>query len=309
VNAANTMMPARPNSVGASLHLLVTDSGLGGLAICAELERRLRLGGTGGSVRLTYVNAWPEGGGYNSLPDVATRVRVFDRALQAMERYAPDRLLIACNTLSILYPETRFSRAAGMPVDGIVDAGVELFAQALEAEPDASLVILGTKTTVESGVHLDRLIERGVDSRRIASIACHGLATAIEIDPFGVAVGDLLESHLAPLATTALPGRILFAGLCCSHYGYVAGRIVEALQRRSGRPARTLDPNARFVDRFAPVPEATTADGADTEISVEVISKVELSEVGRRSVSQLIMPVSAATARALLGYTHAPDLF
>ena len=63
-------------------HLVVTDSGLGGLSICAALERRLRAEGRR-SVRLTYVNAWPfEGRGYNDLPDLRARAEVFDRALR-----------------------------------------------------------------------------------------------------------------------------------------------------------------------------------------------------------------------------------
>ena len=40
--------------------VVITDSGLGGLLVCADLERRLRETAGDGSVRLVYVNAWPD---------------------------------------------------------------------------------------------------------------------------------------------------------------------------------------------------------------------------------------------------------
>jgi hypothetical protein len=40
-----------------------------------------------------------------------------------------------------------------------------------------------------------------------------------------------------------------------------------------------------------------------------VISKVTLAERTRHGVARLVEPVSPATARALLNYTHVPDLF
>jgi hypothetical protein len=63
-------------------HVVITDSGLGGLSVCAALERGLRLAAEPRGVRLTYVNAWPyEDRGYNDLPDEEARARVFDSAL------------------------------------------------------------------------------------------------------------------------------------------------------------------------------------------------------------------------------------
>ena len=43
------------------------------------------------------------------------------------------------------------------------------------------------------------------------------------------------------------PGSLVFAGLCCTHYGYVASRISAELAGVLGRPVRTLDPNVRMV--------------------------------------------------------------
>ena len=315
-------------------HLVVTDSGLGGLSICAALERRLRLEGLG-RTRITYVNAWPfEGRGYNDLPDLAARAAVFDRALDRMAAWSPGRILIACNTLSIIYPHTAFSRAAAVQVDGILDAGVGLFADSLTAEPSAGLILLGTKTTIESGVHAGALVERGVDPHRIRAVHCHGLAGAIERDPDSAAVADLIAA-CAGRVRAADPGGVpLYAGLCCTHYGYVSDRLCAALGAAVGRPVQALDPNARMVTDLALEPLAPREPGQPTglppdlpprldaqartpgqpssaggAVFVEVVSKVTLEPTACQAIARLVAPVSPATAHALLSYAHVPDLF
>lgn len=289
------------------VYLVITDSGLGGLSICAGLAKRLE--GRAAGARLRYVNAWPEETrGYNDLPDMSSRAAVFDRALASMTAPLPDRLLIACNTLSIVYGHTTFSRAPAVPVDGIIDAGVALFAEALSADPRASIVLLGTRATMASDVHRDRLAARGIDPARVSGVPCHGLATAIERDVHGQRVGELIAACAADVARARPAGDTILAGLCCTHYGYVADRIGLALEAALGRPVRPLDPNARMVDAV----EAALMDGGAHDsgsVVVEVVSKVTLDERTRTLISALVAPVSPATAQALLSYTHAPDLF
>ncbi len=175
--------PAALDRTPGATTVAITDSGLGGLLICAGLERRLREV-PGGPVRLVYVNAWPEAGrGYNDLPDLAARAAVFDRALAAIAALGPSRLLIACNTLSVVYEATAFRRAPAVPVTGILDEGAALFAEALARDPGSRLALFGTRTTVASGEHVRRMAARGADPARIVAEACHGLAGAIDKDP------------------------------------------------------------------------------------------------------------------------------
>lgn len=297
------------------MRIVVTDSGLGGLAICAFLERRLRLSRLQSPARLTYVNAWPdEGCGYNDLPDMASRAATFDRALARMAAMAPDVILIACNTLSIVYPHTAFSQTPACRVEGIVDAGVDLFAEALAREPGASIVLLGTRTTIESGVHRDRLARRGVDTKRIAAVACPGLATAIERAVDGPGVQAFIDACASDAGGTAIGGATaggapVFAGLCCTHFGYVARRVEEGLTAALGRQVVALDPNARMVDdlRWPAAAEAAADERADVYVSV--VSKVRLDAAARASIARLVDDLSPATASALAGYTHDPGLF
>ena len=289
--------------------LVVTDSGLGGLSICAALERRLRQEGSG-RVRITYVNAWPfEGRGYNDLPDIAARAAIFDRALALMASWSPARILIACNTLSIIYAHTAFRRSEPVPVDGIIDAGVSLFADAMTNEPSAGLILLGTKTTIESGVHTGALVEAGVDPHRMRAVHCHGLAGAIERDPDSEEVAGLIGSCAAKVRAADPGGVPLYAGLCCTHYGYVSDRICNALGAALGRPVQALDPNARMVDDLEFGPAEGRPGVPAGSVSVGVVSKVTLSDAARRAIARLVSPVSPATAQALLSYSLVPDLF
>jgi glutamate racemase len=285
------------------VHLVITDSGLGGLSICAAIEK------AGGHARLTYVNAWPEAGaGYNDLPDMAARARVFDRALDAIRAMRPDLILIACNTLSIVYEHTAFRTAGAVPVQGIVDGGVELFREALTAGPAGTLVLIGTRTTIDSGVHHTRLVERDIDAARIGAASCHGLATAIERGPDSDTTAELIQTCASRAAAAAPPGDPLFVGLACTHYGLVADRIAAALTAHAERNVVPLDPNARMVEDVVARVAASPPD-AGAAPRVEVISKVELPEAQREVVARFLEPVSPTTAAALRDYSHVPDLF
>jgi len=302
------------------MHIVVTDSGLGGLSICASLERRLRGLPAPAGTRLTYVNAWPdERHGYNDLPDMKARANVFDRALSAIDRLVPDAIVIACNTLSVVFEHTERRRLAGAaPVLGIIDSGVDLFREALEADPMSAIALMGTKTTIESGVHRERLVGLGIDPGRLAPVACPGLARAIETDPGSSTVDDLVEKCASQAAASVPPRGPLFAGLCCTHYGYVAADIGAALSRKTGREVTTLDPNERMVDLVVAAlgggsvqvtGELVDSTNSQVPIAVEVVSKVVLEERKRRGVAALVEDVSPTTARALISYSHVPALF
>jgi glutamate racemase len=284
------------------------------------------------ALHITYVDAWPEEGrGYNDLPDIAARARVFDRALDAIEAMAPDLVLIACNTLSIVYESTDHARHARTPVEGIVDAGVRLFAEALTTQRAGALVLVGTRTTIESGVHLARLVAQGVAADRIGAASCHGLATAIENGPASATTDALIAACAERAATAAPPGEPLHVGLCCTHYGIVGERFGAALERHAHRRIVLLDPNARLVDEVAAqlVGGMTRHEGGPSDhgsggrqvgarvhdesavgaIAIDVVSKVELTDAKREAFAAVLEPVSPATARALRDYRHVGDLF
>jgi len=290
--------------------IVITDSGLGGLSICAGLERRLRAAAGGRATRLIYVNAWPDARyGYNDLPDIPARAAVLDEALTAITAFQPGLILIACNTLSVLYELTEFSRAPAAPVEGIIDEGVDLFHRALSRDPGGVLVLFGTRMTIGSGEHVRRLSRRGIDARRVVPTACHGLAGAVDRDPDSPALAGLVEECVSRAVQGISVDGTLYAGLACTHYGYIADLFRTSLARRTGAKVEVLDPNEGFVRDLTAGMEDPRPGMPEADMAVEVVSKVELAEAQRRATARHLEPVSGRTARALVEYTHIPELF
>jgi len=296
--------------LGHEWRIVLTDSGLGGLSICAGLEKQLRGASGIPSTRLVYVNAWPDSRhGYNDLPDAASRAAVLDKALTAMMGFRPGLILIACNTLSVLYELTEFGRAPAVPVAGIIDEGVDIFHEALARDPGSMLLLFGTRTTIESKEHVRRLVQKGIDAQRVFTTACHGLAGAIDKDPDSPALAGLVDECVSRTLQGRKVEGTLYAGLCCTHYSYVADIFRRSLERRTGAKVKVLDPNEHLVTSLTAGMENRRPEDAEADITVEVISKVELSEAQRRAVARRLEPVSGLTARALVEYTRLPELF
>jgi glutamate racemase len=292
-----------------TLSLVIADSGMGGLSICADIVKGLQTRRSYRSVSLTYFNAWPEQDrGYNLLPGMSERIRVFDRALAAMLRFQPNRILIACNTLSALYAHTPFSKQAPVPVVGIIDSGVDLIHAYLSARADSIVIILGTPTTIEADTHRTRLVERGISAERIICQPCDRLAGEIEKAPEGATVRAMVDRYIRQAAERVSDRRgPVAAALCCTHYGYSQRIFEAALQSVFEGPATILDPNRAMS-------EALLADFAprgqeDVRIDLRVVSRIVWSEEKIEAIARLLEAASPLTANALRQYRHDPDLF
>jgi glutamate racemase len=291
-----------------TISLLIADSGMGGLSICADIVKGLQERRSYRSVSLTYFNAWPEQDrGYNLLPGMAERIRVFDRALSAMLRFQPDRILIACNTLSALYAHTPFSKQAPVPVVGIIDFGVDLIQAHLSARGDSRVIILGTPTTIEADTHRMRLVGRGIAAEQIICQACDRLAGEIEKDPEGATVRAMIESCIRQ-AAESFPDRRrpVAAALCCTHYGYSRRIFEAALQAAFEGPVTILNPNqAMSAALLTECPQGHQ----DIRIDLRVVSRIVWSDEKIEAIARLLETASPLTAGALRQYRHDPDLF
>lgn len=288
--------------------IAVLDSGLGGLSICAELEEGFQTHVLCEKVSLLYFNVWPEQGrGYNSLESVSERISVFDRALESVSSFHPDLIMIACNTLSVIYGRTPFSRTTSIPVLDIVDFGVDLIHDNLKKKPDSQVLILGTRTTVSEKAHQEKLLQKGVDLRRIKGQACHGVATEIEIDPQGAAVERLIDAYMEEAAPKLNSRETVLAALCCTHFAYSSDIFQNKLLDRLSVEVVILNPNTEmsgFLFRNEPRHSILS-----TEIKVEVISKIDLVQSKIISMSNAVRLTSEKTANALVNYSYQPDLF
>jgi glutamate racemase len=290
--------------------LIVTDSGLGGLAVCADIVEKAKERKQFALLHVIFCNALPESNrGYNRMSTSARKAQVFDDALTGMvDAFHPDALLIACNTLSVVYPETRFSRTTSIPVVGIVDIGVDMLHERLLARPGSSAIIFGTETTIGSNAHKSQLVALGIAPERLVSQACPNLAGEIESDARSERVATAIDlfaedavQHVSPDADT------VFAGLCCTHYGYCAGTFAAAVHERSRKPVEIVDPTQQMsevvfsADRAHRYPEA--------RVTVSVVSRAIITPAEIASIGGLLEQRSPETAAALRQYQLKRDLF
>ena len=100
------------------IRIVVTDSGLGGISVLGELESKLKTARIFNNVELIFFNAlYSKDLGYNEIESNREKANIFNNALFSMQdNYHPDIILIACNTLSVIYPITQFSNESKIRV-------------------------------------------------------------------------------------------------------------------------------------------------------------------------------------------------
>ncbi|MEA2568316.1 MAG: glutamate racemase [Acidobacteriota bacterium] len=290
------------------MHILITDSGVGGLSVCAYVERFVRTHGFSEPVRLTFANAAPKNDyGYNSMPSREVKLQTFDRFLtNVTERFAPDFIYVACNTLSVLLPDTPYFRNADIPVKGIVETGAELVMRELETDPRSVAIIFGTQTTIDSGVY-PRLLEAcRIETPRIISQACPGLADTISEDREGART----KSEIVHWVRTAIEkmqstDRPVVACLACTHYGYRKERFAEAFAD-AGIRATVVNPNERAVDDLF----GTQSDAeANREVAVQFVTRYAIPPATVEALDWFLSGVSPRTVAAMKNFVLLPDLF
>lgn len=294
------------------MHILITDSGVGGLSVCAYAERFLRNHSIGQSVKLTYVNASPENDfGYNSMASRGEKLDYFDRFLRIIsDRYDPDSIYIACNTLSVLFPDTEFSRIVGIPVKGIVEAGVHHLVRELDRFPRSTVAIFGTPTTIEENTYPYLLGRNGVDESRIVSQSCPSLADTISEDFPGLNAREKINKFvdLAIEKTKAKETEIL-AYLACTHYGYRRDYFSGSFRKR-GLKSRILNPNECVIeDLFSKYTLDLSNSEYKPDVNVEFISRYQIPETALETIGFFLDGVSPETVRAFKNFTHDPRLF
>jgi glutamate racemase len=289
--------------------LLVTDSGLGGLSICAEMVSRLIQRHADSDFSVVYFNAWPlKEKGYNYLDNDSDRIRVFGNALSAMNQYDPDMIFIACNTLSVIFHQGKLAGKVQAPVVDIINHGVEMIADKLNSDLGSTALLLGTKTTISSNAHKKRLEQRGILKNRIAQQNCHGLAGAIERDPDSPEVEWLINQFMADAAASLAPDtKHIYAALCCTHYAYCQALIRKSLARHAGANVDIINPNQAMSDHVILTPKRGRLP--EGKIDIKVLSRVPLSPEKINAISARIERVSPQTAQALRDYELIPDLF
>jgi glutamate racemase len=182
----------------------VFDSGVGGLTVLAELNRRLPDEGTvylGDNARTPYG------------PRPADEVRRF--TLEAV-RWLLDQdvkmLVLACNTATArALPDVR--ELADVPVLGVVRPGAVAAAAATRTR---RVGVIATAGTVDSGAYHDAIVEADPETG-VAQLACPELVPMVEAGILGGRRAEsVLRAYLEPLMA-ANPGMDTLL-LGCTHY-------------------------------------------------------------------------------------------
>lgn len=292
------------------LRIAITDSGVGGLSVCAALEQRLREAPAAMPLEVFYLNAALEDDyAYNSMATRQEKLETFGNFLQAaFDDYRPDRLFIACNTLSVLFEDPYYDAFRQRPIRGIVGTGAEQLVRAHRQHPHAGIIVFATETTIAENAYGARLERHGVPASQYVQQACPGLPDAISNDASGGQARALLERYLpAALEQFSEPPASVLAFLGCTHYGYQADGFRAGLLKRVERVS-VINPNAAAAAKIA----TGLAGGADSGLApvrFRVVSRYAIPASPLRSLAQYLDVAAPATLKALQNFHHRPDFF
>lgn len=290
-----------------SVRILVTDSGLGGYSVAAGIDSCLSENKYFKQAHIIFCNALPNSNfRYNELPDAQSKAIVFSEVLSKMQqKFHPDAILIACNTLSVVYPLTAFARTSTVPVIGVVELGVAAISDSLRSHPGSSVIILGTETTVQSGAHRELLLKKNIADNYIITQACPNLESEIQVSPGSDMVSGLIEFYLDDMPIPVNTGNKIFAALCCTHYGFSKALFQNKLSSLF-KAAIIINPNDEMIKLFS-FPDSQHADFSST--SIAVYSQAKFSNEEKSAIGALIAPVSQKAYKALEAYTQLEGIF
>ncbi len=293
-----------------SITIVITDSGLGGLSVVADAVEKFQQYPVFKEVKLVFVNAlFRDRGGYNSLQSREEKLQVFSSALQGMQdRFAPDIILVACNTLSVLIPDTGFVATSTVPVVGIVENGVEQILEQLRDKPSAKNIIFATQTTVDEGTHKDLLLNKGISDRQIVTQSCPQLTLHIEQGYDSMYTEMLIDAYVdEALSQMGETTSDLSVSFNCTHFGYSMEFWKKAFTSRGVEVTAFLNPNTRMIDFLLPVPLRQRFKAS--QVAVKVVSMIDIPADSQDSIGRYLHAISPATETALREFELQANLF
>ncbi len=293
------------------MKIIIIDSGLGGLSVCASLAHQLELSPHRHPLEIKYVNAVPEKDlGYNQMETRAQKIQIFNRALDGIQHwYQPDLIFVACNTLSVLIEETPFAQNESLKIAGMIPIGTALMLRNLSSQPTSGVLIFATETTIAERVYATALTTAGVAANRIISQAFPGVATLISNDHQGSAVAQEILKYVK-MALTPMPRFApLYAFLGCTHYGYRQALFENAFLKLGHAPAMLLNPNTEAAHHILQqLPSEPAHANRPPNLSIEFITRYALPSNEVNTLSRFLSH-APLTVAALQTYTLKPDLF
>ena len=236
--------------------ILVFDSGVGGLTVFREVKKARP------DARFVYL-ADDAGFPYGNQPEDKLIARIAEVIGAAIERHAPDLIVIACNTASTLALADLRARFI-VPFVGTVPAIKPACAQSQTKR----IAVLGTQATV-SREYTRALIREFASNCDVVLVGSPRLATFAERELGGESVSDAdIATEIAPCFVDADGKRTDTVVLACTHYPLLA----ERFSRVAPWPVAWLDPAPAIARRVADLLRARPAAAADGTQTIEFTS-------------------------------------
>lgn len=292
-----------------TLSLVVVDSGLGGLSVVADLAKKLAIKSPKPIANLTFYNAWPSLEiPYNAMPSQEIKAKVFSDALYGTDAFDPNKVLIACNTLSVLLEQTDYIKNSNTDVLGIINFGVQSILDKLKNDPNSIVIIVATPTTIEADSHREGLLKAGIEEHRIITQSYGRLAEKIEQNPESNEVNKIIDhfTEEAKQKASITQETSVYAALCCTHYGYSDKGFQRALNASFSRHVEIINPNRAMSEGSIPHSEHSVSD---VTLNIKVVSRVAIEQDKIDAIGRIIKEVSPETEQALLQYELNDDLF
>jgi glutamate racemase len=217
--------------------LMVFDSGLGGLTVLRTLRHSVP------EAAVTYVAddaRFP----YAALSDAELAARVCEVLAAPVAEFAPDAIVIACNTASTTALPT-LRAAFQQPVIGTVPA----IKPAALLSRSGLVSVLGTSATVKRDYTRALIAEFG-QGRGFTLVGSARLAGLTETVMAGDDVtDDAISTEIAPCFIDVDGARTDVVVLACTHYPL----LVDRLERLAPWPVTWLDPAPAIARRTANV--------------------------------------------------------
>ncbi len=217
--------------------LLIFDSGLGGLTVLRALRQSVP------EAAVTYLAddaRFP----YSALSDAELPARVCEVLAEPIAAFAPDAIVIACNTASTsVLPALRAAYAH--PVIGTVPA----IKPAALLSQSGLVSVLGTSATVRRDYTRALIAEFGHGRQFTLSGSSRLAALAETLMTGGEVRDEAIWAEIAPCFVEADGGRTDVVVLACTHYPL----LLDRLERLAPWPVAWLDPAPAIARRTANV--------------------------------------------------------
>ena len=277
-----------------------------------ELESKM-IGETGSEMKMVYLNAVPRDHyGYNDMTSAEERVRVFNGLLEkAEDRFQPEKIFVACGSLSALLNEVPYVEKHRQKIQGIGGIGRQLLTEAIQEKPDAPVFVFATPVTVSEGLYSVTGL-RGIQRPQVyIEHPCPGLANQIssKLEERAIFAGIIecckkaLESAESNFRFNPHQHPIVFLG--CTHYSFRADLFVEAFSELGFSRVTLLDPVPASGMSLAQ--NHFISEGTDG-IRIEFISPYKLPDVEQKTIATLLEKISPITAEAFLNGRVMPEL-